>query len=1574
MSQYFESGYIDANYLEGDATEASATLQSQFTITCEPVDPYIESGYINQDYFEGDGPAGTTQEASAALNSSFAQSTQADRLVSATGINLVMSNNVLSITVTRLFPLVVSITQAVLLALPQPTKITDTDSSVSAQVTLNAQVDKVIQMGANINGVFNATMSIVAFKNHTAVLDVNVSFTATASRFTGAEETLSNIVTLSLQGARSRSFESNPSSQFTQTAQITKLIDADSTQNSQFSISVSVLVLKIGSATINTAFSQSIQASRTRTADSSQSIQISLSCSATETSDFVVTPNSQFELSVSVSRTRSATANFAAVVSQVSVAVELSDYAAVMSAQFGLSADVSRTRSSSISLSGAITLSCSAVETDSFAADLTAQFSQSITASRTRTGSGAFSSVFELNPPAQINAIFEPNFTTSNVPESDSLDAVFSQSTQAERLRDTTASVSGSVSVSAQGDTVKETSAQINSNSSLNASVNVVAENTITLSGAFTPVFDVNAYVNFFVEMNSVFAGRNGGEFLAKQTVLTRSTTVETIVGSNYSNTFTIDTNDKKYGTASLKQNYVAPPGDTTLRNSTNSSYVIWDGSKYWKFGQGYSHSSSDGETWSVASNDLGVSPGYVYYGNNTYVILSGSTIYYSSNGTSWSSRTLSPYTSTNLQGIIYTNNKWLVWMIGNSTRFAIRWIDTLTSSTSTGLANINYDGTGGIQSYGYVGEYDSAHYFFSSGRLASSSYENQIYKITFNGSVFQVQDNGRNFVYFNNQSVRYYIRRMMMDTSGNFYMTLSQLNVGSSLDYVGNDEYTFFANGGSAVEYLPTTNQPTKLFNRTQLLNGNFITFDLGGYYVSSSWSDLGSNTPKVLPLASINDWRYENSKYFTHNSHKFVIGNDIAVDKSFGNSYFNNADQSAVIDIYDTPGTALKLHTWKTFDVWFKGDIDTNLNNGSHQFNLANLWNLGDSDQLIQIQRTSSIFRIYSGTSTTGDVFTEDTWHHFRIVRDQGKWSWYADGVRVVDNENVSYEDAEAAIIQITTPNFTESILLDDYRLTSDLKNSLSDSSITVPTAPFVNDDSTLLLMSFDSAIKDDAEFIIVEQADLTAVSSVVANISYAIADHQATLNVVAGVSVDADKIKLFESSQSAVSSISSTALRIQPLSSTLSSVVTLSADISILKIASSDQSVVATQSATVGVIKQGDASFEAINTQLTAASKIGDFLMAFDNIISVSITAVKTTDITKELSAIASQNVSAERSRDVDSDFDVAFSQQTDVSKFTGYDADLDCVVQLQNTITKFTGYTADLLAEFTGVFESLPIREVPAALSSEITVDIIAVKQVEADSNQSVSVAMTVEATAGLFGEATIDSEIDLTITGTRIQQGEADFDSVGAVLAAVAKIGVFVIAADTIVTIDIEAVKTTSTQSDMQAAIALSIEYTRIRPYDADISSQFTQTAEGTTNGVLAADVLAEFTAQTDPVKTASFEVAMGGVGGFVMSAGVNRTTDIDLINTCNVSVDVDRFRDTQIPFNVVVSFECNAGKLVSVGSAISSAVTQTATARIIHLDEYVYVIPNETTEYKIVSDSREYKIVKETRLHKVVVE
>jgi len=1334
---YFESGYIDANYLEGDVTEASATLQSQFSIVCEPVDPYIESGYIETGYFTGDGPAGTTQEASATLSLQFSITANNGKIVRGTGIELVISNNVLFITITRLFSLVVSITQAVTFSLPQTTKITQTNSSVSAQVTLNAQVDKVIQMGANINGVFNATMSIVAFKNHTAALTTTVSMSATASRFTGAEETLNNIISLSLQGARSRSFVSNPSSQFTQTAQITKLIDADSTQNTQFSISASVDVFKTGSATLSTAFSKSIQASRTRTADSSQYIQISLSCSATETSDFVVTPNSQFGLSVSVSRTRSATANFAAVVSQVSVAVELSDYAAVMSAQFDLSADASRTRSSSISLSGEITLSCSAVETDSFAADITAQFSQSISVSRIRTGSGAFSSVFELNPPAQINAIFEPNFTTSNVPDSDSLDAVFSQSTQAERLRETTASVSGLVSVSAQGNAVKEFDAD--------------------LSGVFAPTISVVIKVNSVADFNTSF-------------VMTAVVGSQQIVSANLSSTITM---------------YV----------SKRAGRLILD--NWVEYNQNYNYSTS--------------SSSFLTY--NTI------------NEVSFETNSIPDFANVNYGGGSYNLQ------IENATpKYGGNTQQTeLYSFSNTGIAPFE-------QPQRYTGDFYVSFYF------KWNHYE----ELAKRGSDIWFQPSKAIIPGVNN--IKY---------------------------YTGNEFYNFenwafgLIRGGSGVWYLSVMARELtgSGFQRRSAL-GPAIGLRTSGNIQGGYWYRCQLHIKQTNGTGSI-------SCRITPGQAGFSVSNG-----SFG----------------------LTLESGNTFGP-LQGNPFKLYNSRTHN----NAWD----DPAVQFDKLHIRYDKDGdlGLASSGD--------------------WYPEITRTVNGSTGYYEPI---------------------------------------------DEKSITFLTFENNLQNNLEETLLLTETLSTSFTNTTNISYAIADHQANLNVVAGVSVDADKIKLFESSQSAVSSISSTALRIQPLSSTLSSAVTLSADISILKIASCDQSVVATQSATVGIIKQGDASFEAINTQLTAASKIGDFLMAFDNIISVSITAVKTTDITKELSAIASQNASAERSRDVDSDFDVAFSQQTDVSKFTGYDADLDCVVQIQNTITKFTGYTADLLVEFTGVFESLPIREVPAALSSAITIETTAVKQVEAESDQSASVVMVTEGNAGLFGEATIDSEINLTITGTRIQQGEADFDSVGAVLAAVAKIGVFVIAADTIVTIDIGAVKTTSTQSNIQVATAVSIEYTRIRPYNADISSQFTQTADGTTNGVLAADVLAEFTAQTDPVKTASFEVAMGGVGGFVMSAGVNRTTDIDLINTCNVSVDVDRFRDTEIPFGVVVSFECNAGKLVSVGSAFSSAVTQTTTARVIHLDEYVYVIPNEITEYKIVSESREYKIVKETRLHKVVVE
>jgi hypothetical protein len=81
-----------------------------------------------------------------------------------------------------------------------------------------------------------------------------------------------------------------------------------------------------------------------------------------------------------------------------------------------------------------------------------------------------------------------------------------------------------------------------------------------------------------------------------------------------------------------------------------------------------------------------------------------------------------------------------------------------------------------------------------------------------------------------------------------------------------------------------------------------------------------------------------------------------------------------------------------------------------------------------------------------------------------------------------------------------------------------------------------------------------------------------------------------------------------------------------------------------------------------------------------------------------------------------------------------------------------------------------------------------------------------------------------------------------------------------------------------------------------------------------------------------------------------------------------------RFRSTSSDLDTEFIQQAIVGVQADGTSNNAVVFSITAEVDVIHVDELVYVIPNEITEYKIVSESREYKIVKETRLHKVVVE
>ena len=258
MSRYFEADYIETNYFEGDPIEASATLQSQFTITCEPVNPYIEADYIDQDYFVGDAPPGVTHEGAASMSAQFTQTSAGSKTL--TGASTQSAQFSQSTSGLRIRLLNQGITASFSVS-SQGARTRSTAITMTSQFGVSeAQPTRIKQLSATIGSALSATMTVSALKNHTAVLDSTISFTATAVKTVSNTEALSNIIALSLQGDRTRATSSTLSSQFSQTTQAQSFLTIISSQTATTNQTVSGDRIRFGTSTQTSTFTISATA------------------------------------------------------------------------------------------------------------------------------------------------------------------------------------------------------------------------------------------------------------------------------------------------------------------------------------------------------------------------------------------------------------------------------------------------------------------------------------------------------------------------------------------------------------------------------------------------------------------------------------------------------------------------------------------------------------------------------------------------------------------------------------------------------------------------------------------------------------------------------------------------------------------------------------------------------------------------------------------------------------------------------------------------------------------------------------------------------------------------------------------------------------------------------------------------------------------------------------------------------------------------------------------------------------------------------------------------------------------
>ena len=177
---YYESGYIADGYYATVIDSGSIALGDAFASTLVAVIA-DDTGYYIPDYITDGYYAPPIQEASAALSASA--SIQAD----ATKIKTAQADFGLSVTQNA-----------------QASRTRNTTGNLDVNVTQNAQALKIMQIGGEFTAAFAPTMTVSVLKNHTAILDSNFNFDATAVATKTDSSLLEYFANLQSQGDRTR--------------------------------------------------------------------------------------------------------------------------------------------------------------------------------------------------------------------------------------------------------------------------------------------------------------------------------------------------------------------------------------------------------------------------------------------------------------------------------------------------------------------------------------------------------------------------------------------------------------------------------------------------------------------------------------------------------------------------------------------------------------------------------------------------------------------------------------------------------------------------------------------------------------------------------------------------------------------------------------------------------------------------------------------------------------------------------------------------------------------------------------------------------------------------------------------------------------------------------------------------------------------------------------------------------------------------------------------------------------------------------------------------------------------------
>ena len=1008
-----------------------------------------------------------------------------------------------------------------------------------------------------------------------------------------------------------------------------------------------------------------------------------------------------------------------------------------------------------------------------------------------------------------------------------------------------------------------------------------------------------------------------------------------------------IDNTTYKFGSGSAKFSYAYD--------------VFWRNVKYGYLGStltgitnGYTLTSTDnGETWSQnSSSSLAIIPNYYQFTGSLILAKTGTnTVYYSTDGTSWSTQTGLPGTRELYKAGSYyyilsyssSTNTWRIYRgtsLSNLAAQTTPW-QTITNVNSSAVAQMYSDGTDLF----YISYSSST----SSIKINNSS---NISFANFGGSALV---GGGKILLTSNNTVNDEI------SGTNWYGVYNSSGTGSRYQTPNNERCTPVYFDGTNIILENTTGQ---IYSGT--LNNLTAKFDF------ETVDQFGFN------------W------YFKPSTDYIRVSRGIASKSSDLNTwtdYLITAARDEIPYVKIDDGTKFS-NDWGTIDFWINHSNISSQVSVLQNVDSQNGWNIGISS-IVFFRDSVNLNTISSGAGT----ITANTWHHVRITRDaSNNTAIYLDGTRK-DTDTFTLNNNNNGLILFGELS-SVTTRIDELFITTDvLSDPVNDTSYTVPTTPWTDpaDGTTLLLMHFDNDFVDDAPQAF--GAEMFAYINQTATANFTV-DNNALLASQFSAVIDAIELESLDAT-------------------TLDSSATLTADVGVIKQANSALSTIFSQTASYGRIRQGgtslqsafaqnatntrtrdydsalsvqasfasqatrikqfEASFSAFYTQLSAVAKIGDFLVAYDTATVQTTTATVVRSGVAGLATAVTQTVDADAIKDANAAINTsttltatglrihpgaasvssAATQTADVNAVRGGSASFAVTAQLDTDAAGgFVGLVLTGLLSNAGITATATrIQPGGATLSSAAT--------------QTASGDKIVGFSAGFSSAAT------LSATPGRIRPFEASFEAFNSQVTAVVRTAAAVADFDSQFTMVATGVVFAENETPLDVVTSMSVAASRTRATGATIDASATLT--------------------TAPIKAVEAGATLLSAGGFAMSALVTASGAVDYsiattlgaaptviragvasaTTTISMSVEPNQIKGFEAALNTSVTQTTNAGKRVEAEVLIDSAMTFAVISKVLHLAQYVYTIPQESRTFTIGSESRSYTINRETRTYTI---